>query len=124
VCIVAVAEHGDIDQVRRRRILPDLGIDALQIDFLVEPTADPVIAAVSNEVREIADIFVLAAASIGVALRHSGPRLSVIAGYGGHHLGGEAFDGVNSFEYSSVVNLDFKRSSIFSRTDLADERTS
>jgi len=31
--VVAVAEHGDIDQVRRRRILPDLGIGALNRMF-------------------------------------------------------------------------------------------
>jgi hypothetical protein len=41
VCVVAVAGHGDIDQVCRRRILPDLGIDAGEVDFLVEPVADP-----------------------------------------------------------------------------------
>jgi hypothetical protein len=48
VRVVAVAEHGDIHHVRRRRILPDLAIDAPQVDPLVEPTADPVIAAVGN----------------------------------------------------------------------------
>jgi hypothetical protein len=47
--IVAVAEHGDIDQVRWRRILPDLSIDASQVDFLVEPVADPFIAGVGEK---------------------------------------------------------------------------
>ena len=46
--VVAVAEYGDIDHERRHRISPGLGIDALEIDLLVEPTADPVIAAVGN----------------------------------------------------------------------------
>ena len=57
--VVAIAEYGDIDQVRRRRILPDLGIDTGEIDPLVEPAADPIIAAIGNEVREAADIFVV-----------------------------------------------------------------
>jgi hypothetical protein len=56
VRVIAVAEHGDVDQVRRRRILPDLGIDALKIDPLVEPAADPIVAGVGNEVREAADV--------------------------------------------------------------------
>ena len=47
--VVAVAEYGDIDQARGRRILPDLGIDAGLIDPLVEPAADPFIAAIGNE---------------------------------------------------------------------------
>jgi hypothetical protein len=60
VRVVAVAEHGDIDQVRRRRILPDLGIDVAEVDLFVEPTAGPLLAGVGNEVREAADVFVLA----------------------------------------------------------------
>ena len=60
MCVVAVAEHGDIDQVRRRRILPDLGIDVAEVDLFVEPTAGPLLAGVANEVREAADAFVLA----------------------------------------------------------------
>jgi hypothetical protein len=44
VRVVAVAEHGDIDQVRGCGIFPDLGIDAGEIDPLVEPRADPIIA--------------------------------------------------------------------------------
>jgi hypothetical protein len=59
VCVVAVAEDGDIDHVRRHRILPDLGIDALEVDPLVEPAADPVVATVGNEVREAADVLVV-----------------------------------------------------------------
>ena len=51
VRVIAVAEHGDIYQVCRRRILPDLAIDAGEIDRLAEPAADPVVAGVSNEVR-------------------------------------------------------------------------
>ena len=46
VRVVAVAEHGDIDHVRWRRILPDLSIDAGELDPLVEPAANPVVAAV------------------------------------------------------------------------------
>jgi len=57
--VVAVAEHGDIDQVRRRRVLPDLAIDADEIDVLVEPAAGPVGASVGNEVREAADVLVV-----------------------------------------------------------------
>jgi hypothetical protein len=60
VRIIAIAEHGDIDQVRRRRILPHLGIDAGEIDLFVEPAANPVVAAVGNEVWETTDVFVLA----------------------------------------------------------------
>ena len=60
VRIVAVAEYGDIDQVRRRRILPDLRIDASEVDLFVEPTANSIVAAVGNEVREAAYVFVLA----------------------------------------------------------------
>ena len=38
VRVVAVAEHGNIDQVRRRRILPDLGIDESEVDLLAAST--------------------------------------------------------------------------------------
>ena len=58
--VVAVTKQGDIDQVRRRRILPDLAIDATEVDLFVEPAANPVIAGIGNEVREAADVFVLA----------------------------------------------------------------
>ena len=47
--VVAVAEHGDIDHVRWCGILPNLAVDVLQVDPLVEPAADPVIVAVGNE---------------------------------------------------------------------------
>jgi hypothetical protein len=50
VRVVAVTKHGDIDQVRRRRILPDLAINASEADPLVKPTANPVVASVGNEV--------------------------------------------------------------------------
>jgi hypothetical protein len=60
VRVVAVTEYGDIDQVRRRRVLPDLDIDASEVDLLVKPAANPVVAGVSNEVREAADVFVFA----------------------------------------------------------------
>jgi hypothetical protein len=59
VRVVAVTKHGDIDQVRRRRIFPDLAIDATQVDLFVEPTANPVVASVGNKVWETADVFVL-----------------------------------------------------------------
>jgi hypothetical protein len=42
--------------VRRRRILPDLGIDAGEVDLFLEPTANPVVAAVGNEVWKTADV--------------------------------------------------------------------
>ena len=45
VRVVAVAEHGDVEQMRRHRISPDLGIDAGEINLLVQPAADPVAAA-------------------------------------------------------------------------------
>jgi hypothetical protein len=34
--VVAVTEHGDVDQVRRRRVLPYLAIHAGEVDLLVE----------------------------------------------------------------------------------------
>ena len=57
VRVVAVAEYGDIDQVRRRGIFPDLAIDATEVDPLVKPAANSVIARVDNEVWETADVF-------------------------------------------------------------------
>src|SRR5271169_3583608 len=59
VRVVAVAEHGDIDQVSGCGILPDLCIDAGEIDPLVEPAADPVVAGVGNKVRKATDVFVV-----------------------------------------------------------------
>jgi hypothetical protein len=58
--VIAVAEHGDIDQMRRCRILPDLAINASEVDPLVKPAAGPFLAGVGNEVQEAADVFVLA----------------------------------------------------------------
>ena len=43
VRVVAVAERRDIDEVSRRGILPDLGVDVHQIDLLINPAHDPVI---------------------------------------------------------------------------------
>ena len=59
VRIIGVAEHRDIDQVSRRLILPDLGIDACKIDPLVKPAADPIVTAIGDEVWESADVFVV-----------------------------------------------------------------
>src|SRR6516162_2749921 len=59
VRVVAVAEHGYIDHVRGCRILPDLGIDARQVDPLVEPAVDPIVASVGNKMREASDVFVV-----------------------------------------------------------------
>jgi hypothetical protein len=59
VRVVAVTKHGDIDQVRWRRILPDLPIDATEVDLFVEPTAGPLLAGVSYGVWESADVFVV-----------------------------------------------------------------
>ena len=57
--VVAIAEHGDIDQVRGCGILPDLGIDADEIDPLVEPAADPIVAGIGDKVRKAADVFIV-----------------------------------------------------------------
>ena len=57
--VVAVAEHGHIDHVRRRRILPDFGIDAGEVDLLVEPAADPIVAGIGDKVRKAADVFIV-----------------------------------------------------------------
>ena len=37
----SLSQHGDVDQVRRRRILPDRGVDAIEADRLVEPAGRP-----------------------------------------------------------------------------------
>jgi hypothetical protein len=37
VAIVAVVEHGGIDRVRRCRVIPDPGIDALEVDPRITP---------------------------------------------------------------------------------------
>jgi len=52
VRVVAVAEYGDINHMRWCGILPNLAVDALQIDPLVEPAADPFTAADFNEVKK------------------------------------------------------------------------
>ena len=57
--VIAVAEDGDINQVRWRRILPDLAIDATEVDLFVEPTANPVFAGVGYEVWKTADASVI-----------------------------------------------------------------
>jgi len=41
------------------RHLPDLGIEAGEVDPLVELAADPVVAGVGNKMREAADVFVV-----------------------------------------------------------------
>ena len=43
----------------RRRILPNLAIDASEVDLFVEPTAGPLLASIGNEVWETADVFVV-----------------------------------------------------------------
>jgi hypothetical protein len=48
VRVVAVAEHRDIDEVNRRDILPDLGVNVRQIDPLINPVPDPVLAGIGN----------------------------------------------------------------------------
>jgi len=58
VRVIAVTEYGDIDQMRRRSVLPDLPIHASEVHPLVEPTANPLLAGVGNKVREAADVFV------------------------------------------------------------------
>jgi hypothetical protein len=54
VRVVAIAEHGHIDHVRRRCILPDLGTDAGEVDPFVEPMSDPVVAGIGYEVGQAA----------------------------------------------------------------------
>jgi hypothetical protein len=76
VRVVAVAEHRDINQVRRRRIHPDLAIDAREVDPLVKPAADSVIAGVGNEVWEVADVFRLGLAAFFGLLAANGQRSS------------------------------------------------
>ena len=39
--------------------LPDLGIDAGEVDLLVKPVSDPFIAGVGNKVREATAVFVV-----------------------------------------------------------------
>ena len=56
--VVGAAED-DIDQVRGCGILPDLGIDAGEIDPLVEPAADPIVAGIGDKVRKAADVFIV-----------------------------------------------------------------
>ena len=58
--IIAVAEHGDVGQMHRCGILPNLGVDAGEVDLLVEPSSHPIVADVSDEVREVADVLVVA----------------------------------------------------------------
>ena len=70
VGVVAVAEHRDIDQVCGCGIIPDLGIDAGEIDLLVEPAADPIAAGVGNEVREAADVLLVPGQQSGSATRN------------------------------------------------------
>ena len=41
------------------RHLPDLGIEAGEVDPLVEPAPDPVVAGVGNKMRDAADVFVI-----------------------------------------------------------------
>ena len=50
VCVSSLSQNTDIDQVRRGRILPYLAINASEVDPLVKPAANPVVACVGNEV--------------------------------------------------------------------------
>ena len=49
--VVAIAEHGNIYQVRRDRILPNLGIDAGEVDPFVEPVSHPFVAGVGYDLN-------------------------------------------------------------------------
>jgi hypothetical protein len=42
------------------RVLPDIGIDADEVDPLVEPPSDRIVAGVGDEVGKAADVFVVA----------------------------------------------------------------
>jgi hypothetical protein len=59
VRVVAVAERGNIYQVRRDRILPNLGIDVGEVDPFVEPVSHPFVAGVGNEVRGAVDVLIV-----------------------------------------------------------------
>src|SRR5271169_3779415 len=59
VCVSSLSQNTATSTKCAGRILPDLGIDAGEIDPLVEPAADPFVAGVGNEVREAADVFVV-----------------------------------------------------------------
>jgi hypothetical protein len=50
-------------QVRRRGVLPNLGVDADEVDLLVERFPDPIVTGVGDEVREAADVFVVPASA-------------------------------------------------------------
>ena len=48
VRVVAVAQHRDIDEVSRRGIPRDLGVNVRQIDPFINPVPDPVFAGIGN----------------------------------------------------------------------------
>ena len=76
--VIAVAEHGDTDQVGWRRILPNLGVDTFQVDPLVEPAPYSVVTSIGNEVREVADVFVFTRFQL-IALDHlQGAHLAAV----------------------------------------------
>ena len=57
--VVAVAEHGDVDQARRSCILPGHGVEPREVGPLVEPAPDAIVTGVRNEARKAADVFVV-----------------------------------------------------------------
>jgi hypothetical protein len=59
VCVSSLSQNTAMSTKRRgRRILPDRGVDAGEVDPLVQPAADPILAGVGNKVRKAADVFV------------------------------------------------------------------
>jgi hypothetical protein len=48
VCVSSLSQNTAISTVRRRGILPDLGIDAREVDLLVKPAANPVVTGIGN----------------------------------------------------------------------------
>jgi hypothetical protein len=64
VCVSSLSQNTATSTIRRRRILPDLGVDAGEVDPFVEPMADPFIAGVGDEVRKAADVLVVPLCSL------------------------------------------------------------
>ena len=57
----------------RRSVLPDRGVDAVEVYPLVEPAADPIVASIGNKVRKAADVLVARLQPITPAHFHGAP---------------------------------------------------
>ena len=76
VCVSSLSQNtAPSTRCAGRRILPDLGIDVGEIDLLVEPAGDLVIAAVGNEVGKAAtSISILPLRSLWTISHNRGKR--------------------------------------------------